>query len=114
MNKFKNLRIIIGCVALFICMLTATFVFAKDNGSVVKKSYYVEKAANNNSVVKPVEYVTSVNKEVTINHRTNQYRLEIENGNVVLTNFAKGTQKTVYGKGNAKYLAEVNLYFNGY
>lgn len=111
MKKFENVKIVLGCIMIFCCMLTATFVFAQGENNNIPKSYYVEKEEDDSSVEKNLELSTTLSKERVTNSNTYDNKLEIINGNVILIDTLTGKKTSVYSKGNAKSLAEVDYYY---
>lgn len=107
----KKFGIIFGCVVMFSCMLTATFVFADVKEKPIKKSYYVENEANNTSIELNLDLTNKLEKKVTNNRTQFNYSLEIVDGKVYLTSLTNGSKECVYSKGDAKYLTEVNFYY---
>lgn len=110
-KKIGNIRIIMGCIMIFSLMLTATFVFAKDNELPIRKSYYIEKIADNNYEEKELALVNNLNKTVIGEYDGKSYDLQIVDGNVILKDIATDLTRTIYDLGDAKYLSEVNLYY---
>lgn len=107
----KKFGIVFGCLVMFGCMLTATFVFADVKEETVRKSYYVENEESNPAIEHNLELVTKLEKKVTNNRNQFNYSLEIVDGNVILTSLLNGSKEAVYSKGDAKYLTEVNFYY---
>lgn len=107
----ENTAIVLGCISIFAVMLTVTIVFAKDTNNIQRKSYYVEMASANDFIEKDLDLVTSLDKKVETYKDSDEYTLEIQKGNVVQINLKDGSKSSVYSKGDAKYLTEVNYYY---
>lgn len=107
----RNFGLVLGLILVFCGMLTGTIVFADTEETVEKKSYYVEAEVTNDSIEKDLELVNSLEKKVTTKNTKLNYRLDIEEGNVILTNLDSNKTKKIYSKGNAKYITEVNFYY---
>ncbi len=107
----ENTAIVLGCISIFSVMLTFTIVFAKDTNGIQNKSYYIEMSSANDFIESDLNLVKSLTRKVENYNDTNEYKLEIQKGNVVEINLQNGKKSSVYSKGNAKYLAEVNYYY---
>lgn len=108
---FENIAIVLGCFIIFGFMLTGTYVFAKNPSPLEKKSYYIERETSNDFVEKEIELTTVLSKKVETAQNSYEYQVKIVNGNVVLINLNTGFKESVYSKGNAKFLAQVDYYY---
>ena len=107
LKSLNHIRIVTGCITIFFCMLTASLVFAKGDEIITKKSFYRPVASNNEYVDKNI--VDTIEKTTTSGIT---YDVQIVDGNVIQKNVNTNTSSKIYTKGDAKYLAEVNYYFD--
>lgn len=110
-KNYDNITIFFGFLIVFTCMLTATFVFAKDDDGLLKKSYQIEKKENVNYTEKELTLTNKLSKTVVVNGIATNYELEVVNGNVVQTNLDTGEKEAIYAKGDAAKISEVNYYY---
>lgn len=107
----ENIAIGICCFIVFGFTLTGTYVFAKNTSKVENKSYYIEKEENKDFTEKDIELTTKSSKNVETTQNKFEYEFQIVDGNVILVNLNNGFKESVYSKGDAKYLANVDYYF---
>ena len=109
--KKRNVELVLGLFIVFVFTVTATLVFATGTKEpVLKKSYKIEEQYDKKTTS---EKDLSVVKNVTKTDSKNgtSYELTVEDGNVYLTNLKNNKKRSVYSKGDAAGLAEVDLYY---
>jgi hypothetical protein len=110
--KKKNVELVLGLFIIVVFTLTATFVFAQDTKDPIKRSYKLDdKYDAKTTSEKDLSIVSSVTKTVSTSKKDTSYELQVLNGNVVLINLSDGTKRSVYSKGDAIGLSEVDLYY---
>lgn len=107
----ENIAITFCCIIVFGFMLTGTYVFAKNPSKIEKKSYYIAKEENKDFIEKDIELTTKLSKKVETSQNKFEYEFQIVDGNVILVNLNNGFKESVYSKGDAKFLAQVDFYF---
>lgn len=110
--KKKNVELVLGLFIIVVFGLTATFVFATETKDPVVKSYKLEEKYDNKvTTEKELPIVTNVTKTVKSSKNDTSYELAVVDGNVVLINLSTGVKRSVYSKGDAIGLAEVDYHY---
>jgi len=108
---FENIGIALSAVIVLALMLSGSFVFAQDKTTVEEKSYHVEDNKNDGYLEKDIELTNKFIKKFENSKNSYEYELSIVNGNVVSKSLSTNNVETIYSKGDAKYLAELNYYY---
>ena len=112
MKKFlENAGIVLSIVIVLTLIFSASYVFAKDEPSVEKKSYYVDSSANDGYTERELGLSTKLTKKYENIKNSYEYELSVVDGNVISTSVATGNKESIYSKGDAKYIGEVNYYY---
>ena len=109
--KKKNVELVLGLFIVFVFAVTATLVFATDTREpIIQKSYKLEEKYDKKKTnEKDLTVVKNITK--TVATKGTSYELSIDKGNVYLTNLKTGSKRSVYSKGDAIGLSEVDLYY---
>ena len=112
MKKFlENVGIVLSIIVVITLIFSASYVFAKDEPTVEDKSYYVESSGKDGYSEKELELSTSLTKKYENVKNSYEYELNVVDGNVVSTSASTGNKESIYSKGDAKYIGEVNYYY---
>ncbi len=111
LKSVNHIRIVTGCMAIFFCMLTASFAFVQKEDVITKKSYFIAPASNNEYEEKSIDLVDVVDRTVRVDGLVKNYQVKIKEGKVVQVDLDTGKEMKVYDKDNAQFLVEVNFYY---